>query len=114
MIASGDSILDIAEQLKAKGANRIFAFTTFGLFTSGFDKFDEYYKNGLITKIFTTNLVYGTDELLEKPWYQRVDMSKYIALLVDTMNCDNSISNLLNPIDRIKKVLDKHDRGEKI
>ncbi len=114
MIASGDSILDIAEQLKAKGANRIFAFTTFGLFTSGFDKFDEYYKNGLITKIFTTNLVYGTDELLEKPWYQRVDMSKYIALLVDTMNCDNSISDLLNPIDRIKKVLDKHDHGEKI
>ncbi len=114
MIASGDSLLDIAEQLKAKGAKRIFAFTTFGLFTSGFDKFDDYYKNGLITKIFTTNLVYGTEELLSKPWYQRVDMSKYIAYIVDTLNYDNSISDLLNPIDRINKVMDKHTKGEKI
>ena len=114
MIASGDSLLDIAANLKAKGANNIFAFTTFGLFTSGFKKFDEYYEKGLITKVFTTNLVYGTEELLSKPWYQRVDMSKYIAYLVDTLNCDNSISDLLNPIDRIKKVLGKHDRGEKI
>ncbi len=110
MIASGDSILDIAEKLKAMNAKRIFAFSTFGLFTSGFEKFDDYYKKGLIDRVFTTNLIYSRKELLQREWYVSVDMSKYIAYLVDTMNYDNSISNLLNPVDRIKATLKKYNQ----
>ena len=109
MISSGDSLLDIAEKLKAKGCNRVFAFTTFGLFVEGYDKFDQFYKDGLIDKIFTTNLVYGDEELMKREWYQRVDMSKYVAYLIDTINYDNSISSLLNPIDRIKNVVEKYN-----
>ena len=109
MISSGDSLLDIAAQLKKKNCNRVFAFTTFGLFVEGYDKFDQYYKDGLIDKIFTTNLVYGDEELMSKPWYQRVDMSKYVAYLVDTINYDNSISSLLNPLDRINNVIEKYN-----
>ena len=110
MIASGDSLLDLAEKLKAMKAKRIFAFTTFGLFTSGLDKFDEFYEKGLIDKIFTTNLIYSTDELLKREWYASVDMSKYIAYLVDTLNYDNSISQLLNPAERIKAILEKYNQ----
>ena len=110
MIASGDSILDLAKKLKDMKANRIFAFTTFGLFTSGLENFDEYYKNGLIDQVFTTNLIYGTDELINRPWYTRVDMSKYIAYLVDNLNYDNSISELLNPSERIKNILKKYNQ----
>lgn len=109
MISSGESMLDIAKKLKEKGANRIFIFSTFGLFVEGLDKFDEYYKDGLITKVFTTNLIYQTPELLSKEWYASVNMSKYIALLVDTLNNDNSISSLLDPADRIKKVVAKYN-----
>lgn len=109
MISSGDSMLDIAKKLKEKGAKRIFVFSTFGLFVEGLDKFDEYYKNGLIDKVFTTNLIYQTPELLSKEWYVNVNMSKYIALLVDTINNDNSISSLLDPADRIKKVVAKYE-----
>lgn len=109
MISSGDSLLDIAAKLKQKNCNRVFAFTTFGLFVEGYDKFDQYYKDGLIDKIFTTNLVYGEDELMTKEWYQRVDISKYVAYLIDTINYDNSISELLNPIDRINNVINKYN-----
>ncbi len=108
MISSGESMLDIAARLKERGANRIFIFSTFGLFVEGYDKFDEYYKNGYIDKIFTTNLIYSEPELLTKPWYSNVNMSKYIALLVDTLNYDNSISKLLDPADRIKKIVDEY------
>ena len=108
MISSGESMLDIAARLKERGANRIFIFSTFGLFVEGYDKFDEYYENGFIDKIFTTNLIYNEPELLSKPWYTNVNMSKYIALLVDTLNYDNSISKLLDPADRIKKVVDEY------
>ena len=108
MISSGESMLDIAERLKAKGARRIFIFSTFGLFVEGFEKFDEYYAKGYIDKIFTTNLIYNPPELLEKEWYCNVNMSKYIALLVDTLNHDNSISSLLDPVDRIKKIVAKY------
>jgi len=108
MISSGDSMLDIAEQLKEKNARRIFVFTTFGLFVEGLDKFDRFYAEGKIDKVFTTNLVYSPEELLKREWHQSVDMSKYIALLIDTLNCDNSISDLLNPVDRIKKVMEKY------
>ena len=103
MISSGESMIDVASELKKRGASRVFCATTFGLFTNGFDKFDEAYKKGIIDKILTTNLVYQPAELLSKPWYINVDMSKYMALLIDTLNHDSSISDLLNPVDRIQK-----------
>ena len=103
MISSGESMIDVASELKKRGASRVFCATTFGLFTNGFDKFDEAYEKGIIDKILTTNLVYQPDELLSKPWYINVDMSKYMALLIDTLNHDSSISGLLNPVDRIQK-----------
>ncbi len=109
MISSGESMLDIAKKLKEKGAKRIFVFSTFGLFVEGLEKFDEFYKNGIIDKIFTTNLIYQTPELLSREWYVSVNMSKYIALIVDTLNNDNSISTLLDPADRIKKIVAKYD-----
>ena len=103
MISSGESMIDVASELKKRGASRVFCATTFGLFTNGFDKFDEAYEKGIIDKILTTNLVYQPAELLSKPWYINVDMSKYMALLIDTLNHDSSISDLLNPVDRIQK-----------
>ena len=112
MISSGESMLDIAAKLKEKGAGRIFVFSTFGLFVEGYDKFDEYYKNGLIDKVFTTNLIFQPEELLKREWYCSVNMSKYIALLVETLNYDNSISGLLDPADRIKKVVSKYEEGK--
>jgi len=109
MISSGDSILDAAKELKRRKANRIFIAATFGLFTNGLDKFDEAYEKGIIHRILTTNLIYQTPELLTKPWYINVDMSKYIALIIDTMNHDNSISQLLNPVERIHNILRKYN-----
>ena len=108
MISSGESMLDIAAKLKERGAKRIFVFSTFGLFVDGFDKFVEYYANGLIDKVFTTNLIYQSPELLSREWYCSVNMSKYIALLIETLNYDNSISNLLDPVDRIQKVVKEY------
>ena len=108
MISSGESLLDVAEQLKAKGAKRIFAFTTFGLFTSGFDKFDKAHASKIFDKIFCTNLVYRQPELLEKDWFVEVDMCKYVAYIIDTLNHDHTISNLLNPVQRIHNLMDKH------
>ena len=108
MISSGESMLDIAAKLKAKGAKRIFVFTTFGLFVDGLQKFDEYYNNGLIDRVFTTNLIYNPPELLQREWYCNVVMSKYIAYLIDTLNYDNSISRLLDPADRINNIMEKH------
>ena len=109
MISSGESMLDIAAKLKEKGAGRIFVFSTFGLFVEGLEKFDEYYANGLIDKVFTTNLIYQTPELLSREWYCSVNMSKYIALLVDTLNNDNSISKLLDPADKIKAAVARYE-----
>ena len=109
MISSGESMLDIAAKLKEKGAGRIFVFSTFGLFVEGLDKFDDYYEKGLIDKVFTTNLIYQTPELLSRKWYCSVNMSKYIALIVETLNNDNSISKLLNPVDKIKAVVAKYE-----
>ena len=103
MISSGESMIDVASELKKRGASRVFCATTFGLFTNGFDKFDEAYEKGIIDKILTTNLVYQPTELLSKPWYINVDMSKYMALLIDTLNHDSSISNLLSPVERIQQ-----------
>ena len=109
MISSGESMLDIAAKLKEKGAGRIFVFSTFGLFVEGLDKFDDYYEKGIIDKVFTTNLIYQTPELLSREWYCSVNMSKYIALIVETLNNDNSISKLLNPVDKIKAVVAKYE-----
>ncbi len=108
MISSGESMLDVADRLKDMHANRIFIFTTFGLFVDGLDKFDDYYKRGIIDRIFTTNLIYSTPELLQREWHTRVDMSKYIAYFIDTLNYDNSTSKLLDPADRINKILVKY------
>lgn len=105
MISSGESIIDIAEQLKKKHVRRVFVFATFGLFTEGLKKFDEAYENNLIEKVFTTNLVYRTDELKSKKWYAEVDMSKYIAYIINTLNYDRSMSDLLDPVKRINKLL---------
>lgn len=113
MISSGDSILDVARQLKDKGANRIFFFVTFGLFTAGYEAFDRAYEEGIFSKCFTTNLTYHAPELLKKEWYADVNMCKYVALIVDTLNQDKSINTLLNPVRKIHGILNeqakKHD-----
>ena len=108
MIASGDSMFDVAKQLKERGAGRIFVFSTFGLFTNGLARFDEAYEQGLVSRICTTNTVYQTPELLTKEWYVSCDMSKYIALLIDTLNHDGSISSLLEPYERINAFVQKY------
>lgn len=105
MISSGDSVLDIAYQLKEKGAKRIFVFATFGLFCNGFDKIDKAYAEGAISKIFTTNLIYRTPELLSRDWYHEVSLCKYIAYIIDTLNHDMTISGLLDPVNRIHNLL---------
>lgn len=108
MISSGESMIDVAIELKKRKAGRIFVCSTFGLFTNGFDKFDEAYEQGLIYRVLTTNLVYQPSELLSKPYYINVDMSKYVALLIDTLNHDESISEFLSPTERIQKVVNKY------
>ena len=108
MISSGDSMIDVSKELKKRNVARVFVFSTFGLFTEGFDRFDKAYEEGIIEGVFTTNLIYSKPELLEKPWYHQVDMSKYIALLISELNAEHSISDLLNPINRINKILDKY------
>ena len=101
MISSGESILEVAAKLKEKGANRIFVFASFGLFCNGLDLIDKAYEEGKITKIFTTNLVYRTPELLQREWYYEVNMCKYVSLLIDTLNHDDSLSDLLSPAAKI-------------
>ena len=110
MISSGESLLDVASQLKEKGAKRVFAFATFGLFTDGFDKFDKAYAEGTIDRIFTTNLVYRRPGLADREWHVDVNMCKYVAYIIDTLNHDETISNLLNPVKRINTLLDKHKK----
>ena len=114
MISSGDSMIDVAKQLKERKANRIFAAATFGLFTNGLEKFDKAYEEGIINNILTTNLIYQTPELLSRPYYINCDMSKYIALLIDTLNHDDSISSILSPSERIQHVVNKYRNGEEI
>lgn len=106
IISSGQSILDVASNLKERGANRVFAFATFGLFCEGYEAIDKAYKDGLFTKIFTTNLIYRSPELLSREWYSEVDLGKYVALIIDTLNRDETISHLLKPAERIKALLE--------
>ena len=109
MISSGESMFEVATDLKRRGADRIFVISTFGLFTNGLDKFDKAYEDGLIYRLVTTNLTYQTPELLEREYYINCDMSKYIALIIDTLNHDCSISSLLNPYDRIKNFVQEYN-----
>lgn len=110
MISSGESMIDVATELKRRKAGRIFVASTFGLFTDGMDKFDKAVESGLIYRVLTTNLVYQSEELLKRDYYISVDMSKYIALLIDTLNHDSSISGLLNPTERIQSILKKYNQ----
>lgn len=109
MISSGESMLDVAKKIKERGANRVFVFTTFGLFTEGMGKFDEYYENGFIDRIITTNLTYLPQETLDKPYFTCADMSKFIALIIDSLNHDTPIGTVLDPSDKIHKLLEKHN-----
>ena len=108
MISSGDSMIEVATKLKELKANRIFICTSFGLFCNGLDSFDKAYEKGLISKVFTTNLIYSSPELLSREWYVSVDMSKYCSYIIDTLNHDESVSGLLDPKDRINKILKKY------
>lgn len=114
MISSGESMIDVATELKARNARRVFVAATFGLFTNGLDKFDEAYEKGIIDRVLTTNLTYQSPELLTKPYYISCDMSKYIALIIDTLNHDTSISGLLDPVKRIQRCLNRYKNGEQI
>ena len=112
MISSGESVLEVAAELKARKAKRVFICATFGLFTNGLSKFDIAYEDGLIAGVLTTNLIYQTPELLQRPYYINCDMSKYIAYIIDTLNHDSSISDLLNPNERIQNIVAKYKTGE--
>lgn len=107
MISSGESMIEVATKLKELKAARIYIFSAFGLFCNGFDAFDKAFQEGIIDRVFTTNLIYGTPELLSKDWYIRVDMSKYLSYIIDTLNHDTSISDLLDPAEKINTLLEK-------
>lgn len=108
MISSGESMLDVAKQLKERKANRIFVCTTFGLFTDGLAKFDEYYEKGYITKVITTDLNYRPEELLKRPYYEPARMGKYVASIMDILNHDVSVEKVRSTTDKINQLLTKH------
>jgi len=110
IISSGESMLDVARQLQERGAKHVYIFATFGLFCEGLDKIDAAYEAGWFTRIFTTNLVYRTPELLSRPWYREVSLCKYVALIIDTLNHDESINHILNPGERIRSLLARHEQ----
>ena len=112
MISSGESAIEVAKALKARKANRIFICATFGLFTGGLERFDAAFKEGIVNRVLTTNLIYQTPELLEREWYINCDMSKYIAYIIDTLNHDSSISDLLDPSERIQNVIARYKADE--
>ena len=107
MISSGDSVIDVAAKLKEMGARRIFVFATFGLFCNGCEKLDAAYEQGVFDKIFTTNLNYRAPEIISRPWYAEVDMRKYVAHIINRLNCDETMSELLNPVKKIHEYVDK-------
>ena len=108
MISSGESMLDVAKQVKERGAARVFVCTTFGLFTDGLEKFDEYYEKGFIEKIITTDLTYRTPELISRPWYEPAEMGKYIASIIDILNHDVSVEKVRSTTEKITNLLAKH------
>lgn len=101
-------MLDVAKQLKERKANRVFVCTTFGLFTDGFEKFDEYYEKGYISRVVTTNLNYRRPELLSKPYYEEADMSRFLASIIDSLNHDVSIGRVQSPTEKIHKLLEQY------
>ena len=107
MISSGESVIDVSKKLKEKGARRIFAFITFSLFVNGLEAFDKAYEAGYIEKIISTNLTYSKPDLLSRPWYVEADMSKYMALIISTLNNDKTIADLIDPVNRINNFLAK-------
>ena len=107
MISSGESMLDVAKQLKERKAKRVIACTTFGLFTDGFEKFDEYYKNGYLSKVITTNLTYLPPEAKEKPYFITADLSKYLAIIIDSLNHDTPIGSVMTPTEKIHALLER-------
>ena len=113
IIASGDSILDLAYNLKKRGAKRVFAGATFAFFTSGLEAFNEAYENGVIDHVFATNLTYASPELLAAPWFSQANMSKYMAFVIATLNHDQSLSYLLDPWNRIEKLLTQYREKQK-
>ena len=113
MISSGESMLDVAKELKRRKARKVFVCATFGLFTNGLSMFDKYYEDGLIDRVLTTNLVYQTPDLLSRPYYISVDLSKYIALIIDNLNHDASLSELLSPTKRINRLLEAYRNGDR-
>ena len=112
MISSGESMIDVATELKKRKAKRIFVISTFGLFTNGLAKFDEAVEKGIIYRVLTTNLIYQSEELLSREYYISCDMCKYIAYIIDTLNHNASLSELLNPYDKIKKIVASYSNGE--
>jgi ribose-phosphate pyrophosphokinase len=113
MISSGDSMIDVAKQLKERKAKRVFCLSTFGLFTNGLQRFDEAFEQGLIHRVITTNLTYQNPDLFDREWYVSADVSKYIALIIDNMNHDASISEILNPTERIKRRVEEYKAGKR-
>ena len=111
MISSGESALEVAAALKKRNARKIFICSTFGLFTNGLEIFDDAYQKGIIDRVLTTNLIYQSPELLERDWYVNCNMSKYVAYLIDTLNHDTSISDLLDPNDKIQNLLAKYRKN---
>lgn len=105
MISSGDSMLDVAKQIKQRGAKRVFVCTTFGLFTDGLERFDEFYEKGYITKVVTTNLNYRMPELFAKPYYAEADMTRFLAMIIDHLNHDVTLSKIESPTEKINELL---------
>ena len=112
MLSSGESIIDLAKELKKRKANRIFAGCTFALFTNGLDAFEEAYRNGFIDRVISTNLTYRKPELAQTEWFIEADMSKYISFIIATLNHDRSLSKLLNPYDRIHALLKRYNNEQ--
>ena len=110
IISSGDSILDVAKELKKRKAKRVFIAATFGLFCNGYERIDAAYNEGLFDRIYTTNLVYSADELLQKPYYKNVDLSKYISLIIDTLNHDTSVNDIINPVSLTRELIERQKK----
>ena len=112
IISSGESVIELARELKKRKANRIFAAATFALFTNGLEVYDQAYKEGIIDRVISTNLTYRRPELTEREWFLEADMSKYISFIIATLNHDRSLSKLLNPYDRIHGLLKRYEKEQ--
>ena len=114
MISSGESMLDTARELKDRKAGRVFICTTFGLFTDGFEKFDEYYERGYFNGVITTNLTYRDPALLTKPYYYEADMSSFLGMIIDYLNHDISIGSIMDPTEKMRVLLEEYNKATRI